>query len=101
MKLIYFFSVCLVYLICIHEFNSTFCFKIPNHVHWFFKKHFYFRWIQNLEAHGSRNLLSAFRTAVENDEDLKEFGGVQGVYLLGSGIADQEEVGVLMRSEVG
>ena len=49
-------------------------------------------WVQNLEAHGSRNLLAAFRAAVENSEDNKIHGDPQGVYIFSSGVPDQEEV---------
>ena len=53
---------------------------------------YYFSWTLNLEASGSINMLSAFRAAVENDDDVKKYGGVEGVYILTSGIPDQEEV---------
>nr|CAB3267658.1 von Willebrand factor A domain-containing protein 3A [Phallusia mammillata] len=49
------------------------------------------RWVQNLEAFGSRNLLSAFRASIENEEDIKLYGRPQGLYLFTSGIPDQEE----------
>ncbi|CAK8673496.1 unnamed protein product [Clavelina lepadiformis] len=48
-------------------------------------------WVQHLEASGSRNVLSAFRTAIENGEDIKNYGGPQGLYLITSGVPDQEE----------
>nr|XP_039264117.1 von Willebrand factor A domain-containing protein 3A-like [Styela clava] len=48
------------------------------------------RWALHLEANGSRNFMGAFRTAVENMDDIK-CGGVQGIYCIGSGIPDQQE----------
>jgi len=36
--------------------------------------------------------MSAFRAAMENEEDIKLYGGVQGLYLFTSGVPDQEEV---------
>nr|XP_018668721.1 von Willebrand factor A domain-containing protein 3A [Ciona intestinalis] len=48
-------------------------------------------WVQNLEASGGRNVMSAFRTAIENGEDIKMFGGPQAIYVISSGVPDQEE----------
>lgn len=49
------------------------------------------KWVLRLEANGSRNLISAFRTAVENDDDTQLHGGPQGLYCITSGIADQNQ----------
>jgi len=48
-------------------------------------------WILELQAGGSRNFLSAFRTAIENDDDIKGLGSPDGIYLITSGIQNQEE----------
>uniref|UniRef100_H2YZH2 VWFA domain-containing protein n=1 Tax=Ciona savignyi TaxID=51511 RepID=H2YZH2_CIOSA len=48
-------------------------------------------WVQNLAASGGRNFMSAFRAATENGEDIKMFGGPQALYVISSGIPDQEE----------
>ncbi|BFZ03428.1 hypothetical protein BsWGS_06467 [Bradybaena similaris] len=47
------------------------------------------RWVLELQCGGSRNFLSAYRLAVENDEEIKHHIYVQGVYLFTSGIPDQ------------
>ncbi|XP_059162068.1 von Willebrand factor A domain-containing protein 3A-like [Physella acuta] len=47
------------------------------------------KWVLELQCGGSRNFLSAYRTAVENDEEIKHNIFVQGVYLFTSGIPDQ------------
>lgn len=49
------------------------------------------RWVLHLEANGSRNMMSAFRASVENNDDIEAYGGPQGIYILTSGIPDQEE----------
>jgi len=48
------------------------------------------KWVLELKADGSRNFLSAFKCAVEND--LENMGNVEGVYLLTSGVQDQQQV---------
>ncbi|CAG5136343.1 unnamed protein product, partial [Candidula unifasciata] len=47
------------------------------------------KWVLELQCSGSRNFLSAYRLAVENDEEIKHHIYVQGVYLFTSGIPDQ------------
>ncbi|PIK60484.1 putative von Willebrand factor A domain-containing protein 3A [Apostichopus japonicus] len=47
------------------------------------------RWILGLECTGSRNLMSAIRLALENEEDRKKSSAVEGLYLFTSGIPDQ------------
>lgn len=49
------------------------------------------RWTLHMEASGSRNLIGALRVAIENTEDVEKYGGVQGLYCIGSGIPDQQE----------
>ncbi|NXN95571.1 VWA3A protein, partial [Rhinopomastus cyanomelas] len=46
------------------------------------------RWVLNLQCKGSRNFMSALRRAVE--EDFKDKHRSQGLYLLTTGIPDQE-----------
>ncbi|NWH71048.1 VWA3A protein, partial [Piaya cayana] len=48
------------------------------------------RWVLNLQCKGSRNLLGALRRAVEVDFKDKEKYESQGLYLLTTGIPDQE-----------
>ncbi|KAL5018508.1 hypothetical protein ScPMuIL_004230 [Solemya velum] len=47
------------------------------------------RWVLELQCGGSRNFMSAFKTAVENEEEIKHNINVQGVYLFTSGVPDQ------------
>ncbi|XP_053936643.1 von Willebrand factor A domain-containing protein 3A [Cuculus canorus] len=48
------------------------------------------RWVSNLQCKGSRNLMGALRRAVEVDFKDKEKHKSQGLYLLTTGIPDQE-----------
>ncbi|NXY29710.1 VWA3A protein, partial [Pomatorhinus ruficollis] len=48
------------------------------------------RWVLGLECKGSRNLMSALRRAVEVDFKDKDKHKSQGLYLLTTGIPDQE-----------
>ncbi|NXG73542.1 VWA3A protein, partial [Baryphthengus martii] len=48
------------------------------------------RWVLNLQCRGSRNFLSALRRAVEVDFKDKDKHKSQGLYLLTTGIPDQE-----------
>ncbi|NXW56268.1 VWA3A protein, partial [Eurystomus gularis] len=48
------------------------------------------RWVLNLQCKGSRNFLSALRRAVEVDFRDKDKHKSQGLYLLTTGIPDQE-----------
>ncbi|NXY45143.1 VWA3A protein, partial [Ceuthmochares aereus] len=48
------------------------------------------RWVLNLQCKGSRNLMGALRRAVEVDFKDKEKYKSQGLYLLTTGIPDQE-----------
>ncbi|NXY88055.1 VWA3A protein, partial [Alcedo cyanopectus] len=48
------------------------------------------RWVLNLQCKGSRNFLSALRRAVEVDLQDKDKHKSQGLYLLTTGIPDQE-----------
>ncbi|NWT81642.1 VWA3A protein, partial [Lanius ludovicianus] len=48
------------------------------------------RWVLSLECKGSRNFLSALRRAVEVDFKDKDKHKSQGLYLLATGIPDQE-----------
>ncbi|NWW05391.1 VWA3A protein, partial [Oreocharis arfaki] len=48
------------------------------------------RWVLSLECRGSRNFLSALRRAVEVDFKDKDKHKSQGLYLLTTGIPDQE-----------
>ncbi|NXS58537.1 VWA3A protein, partial [Brachypteracias leptosomus] len=48
------------------------------------------RWVLNLQCKGSRNFLSALRRAVEVDFKDKDKHKSQGLYLLITGIPDQE-----------
>lgn len=47
------------------------------------------KWVLDLQCGGSRNFLSAYRMAVENDEEIKHHIFVQGCYLFTSGVPDQ------------
>ncbi|KAL3876675.1 hypothetical protein ACJMK2_034479, partial [Sinanodonta woodiana] len=47
------------------------------------------RWVLDLQCGGSRNFLSAFRMAVENEEELSHKTTVEGIYLFTSGVPDQ------------
>ncbi|XP_041363576.1 von Willebrand factor A domain-containing protein 3A-like [Gigantopelta aegis] len=49
------------------------------------------KWVLGLQCSGSRNFLSAFRMAVENEEEVKHKIHVQGVYLFTSGVPDQPQ----------
>ncbi|KAJ7401385.1 hypothetical protein BTVI_96387 [Pitangus sulphuratus] len=53
-------------------------------------------WVLSLQCKGSRNFLSALRRAVEVDFKDKEKHKSQGLYLLTTGIPDQETVSVIM-----
>ncbi|NXE19634.1 VWA3A protein, partial [Ardeotis kori] len=48
------------------------------------------RWVLSLQCKGSRNLMSALRRAVEVDFKDKDKHKSQGLYLLTTGIPDQE-----------
>ncbi|NXN11315.1 VWA3A protein, partial [Indicator maculatus] len=48
------------------------------------------RWVLNLQCKGSRNFMSALRRAVEVDFKDKDKHESQGLYLLTTGIPDQE-----------
>ncbi|NWV09014.1 VWA3A protein, partial [Ptilonorhynchus violaceus] len=48
------------------------------------------RWVQSLQCKGSRNFMSALRRAVEVDFKDKDKHESQGLYLLTTGIPDQE-----------
>ncbi|XP_067671399.1 von Willebrand factor A domain-containing protein 3A-like [Haliotis asinina] len=47
-------------------------------------------WVLELQCGGSRNFMSAFRMAVENEEEDKHGVRVQGLYLFTSGVPDQQ-----------
>ncbi|KAJ8319389.1 hypothetical protein KUTeg_004480 [Tegillarca granosa] len=49
------------------------------------------KWILDLQTGGSRNFLSAFRMAVENEEELKHKITPEGIYLFTSGVPDQPQ----------
>ncbi|NXW88649.1 VWA3A protein, partial [Alopecoenas beccarii] len=48
------------------------------------------RWVLSLRCNGSRNVMSALRRAVEVDFKDKDVHKSQGLYLLATGIPDQE-----------
>ncbi|NXC46687.1 VWA3A protein, partial [Penelope pileata] len=48
------------------------------------------RWVLSLQCRGSRNFMSAFRQAVEVDFKERDKHKSQGLYLLTTGIPDQE-----------
>ncbi|XP_063727646.1 von Willebrand factor A domain-containing protein 3A-like isoform X2 [Symsagittifera roscoffensis] len=47
------------------------------------------KWILGLDCGGSRNLLGAFRSALENEADKKEGQSVDALYVFTSGVPDQ------------
>ncbi|XP_052071945.1 von Willebrand factor A domain-containing protein 3A-like isoform X3 [Mytilus californianus] len=49
------------------------------------------RWILDLQCGGSRNFLSAFKLAVENEEEIKHKIIPEGIYLFTSGVPDQSQ----------
>uniref|UniRef100_A0A8C0G068 von Willebrand factor A domain containing 3A n=1 Tax=Chelonoidis abingdonii TaxID=106734 RepID=A0A8C0G068_CHEAB len=52
------------------------------------------RWVLSLQCKGSRNFMSALRRAVEVDLKDKDKHVSQGLYLLTTGVPDQEMVGI-------
>ena len=50
------------------------------------------KWILGLDCSGSRNLLGAFRAALENEADRKEGQTVDALYVFTSGLPDQFKV---------
>ncbi|KAK2533549.1 Vwa3a, partial [Columba guinea] len=56
----------------------------------FFELQTSFRWVLGLQCKGSRNVMSALRRAVEVDFKDKDVHKSQGLYLLATGIPDQE-----------
>uniref|UniRef100_A0A8C6Z3E3 VWFA domain-containing protein n=1 Tax=Nothoprocta perdicaria TaxID=30464 RepID=A0A8C6Z3E3_NOTPE len=53
------------------------------------------RWVLSLQCKGSRNFMSALRRAVEVDFKDKDKHKSQGIYLLTTGIPDQETVSIM------
>lgn len=48
-------------------------------------------WVLDLQCGGSRNFLSAFKLAVENEEEIKHKIFSDGIYLFSSGVPDQTQ----------
>ncbi|ESO87152.1 hypothetical protein LOTGIDRAFT_107324, partial [Lottia gigantea] len=49
------------------------------------------KFVLDIQCGGSRNFLSAYRRAVENDDEIKHHINVQGIYLFTSGVPDQTQ----------
>ncbi|XP_025772437.1 LOW QUALITY PROTEIN: von Willebrand factor A domain-containing protein 3A [Puma concolor] len=58
------------------------------------------RWALTLQCHGSRNVLSALRKAVEVDFKDKDGHQSQGIYLFTGGIPDQDVVGIIYGDDI-
>uniref|UniRef100_A0A8C8RBE2 VWFA domain-containing protein n=1 Tax=Pelusios castaneus TaxID=367368 RepID=A0A8C8RBE2_9SAUR len=55
------------------------------------------RWVLSLQCKGSRNVMSALRRAVEVDLKDKDKHVSQGLYLLTTGVPDQEMVNIIIK----